>query len=176
MRARWNWKASLTGHAAIRRGIAAESLIRRGIAARKEAWGRLKRATSKSEKARAAIDYVVAVQKIGEVAGDREQAAKDIFALLDSDTPLDDPEDRRDLRRQLQLLFLAPTSPRRQRFADLSHDLGFADVLKNFVRAQAGLSALEAEQEVAEYLGTNVETLRKRKVRARQEMRTAKVI
>jgi hypothetical protein len=152
-----NWtQKSVLGHAAIKRYIAAS----------REAWERLTKAKSKSEKVKAIIDFVVAAHQMS--MPDRDQRAKEIIDLIDSEIPLD-REGRREISENLRLLlFPKPIDRRRQYCADLSDQAAHADMMKDFVREGADLSATEAEQEVARYFGIDVETLKKRKLRAKR--------
>jgi hypothetical protein len=156
------------------RALYGDAAMRRGDAVAREALDRWAKAKSKAERIKAAIDYVVAFQKMAEEACDPERTAKEIIALVASDTPLD-CEGRHDLGRVLQrLLFPELIDPRRRRIADRSYDIAWEETLKDHLRAMADLPACEAEQEVAGYLGISVEALRKKRVRARQEERKAR--
>jgi hypothetical protein len=150
-------------------GLAA---MRRCDAVAREAFYRLENAKSKDEKVKAVIDYVVAFQRMSVELYDRDQQARDIIELIDSETPLD-REGRREIAERLQeLLFPKPAGSRRgQPIADVLYQSALADMMKEYLRAWAGLSAERAEEEVANHLGDKLETLRTRKRRAKRAMR-----
>jgi hypothetical protein len=113
--------------------------IKRWVPALDEAYERVQQAKARDEKVNATIDYALTFQKIeAELNGGREE------------------------------LFLS--EPDRKRRRALAHwkESEDANFIKHFLGKICSLTALEAEQEVAKYLGVNVETLRKRKTRARQ--------
>jgi hypothetical protein len=153
------------------KSVLKHAAIKRYIAATREIGESLEKAKSKSEKINATIDFVVAAHRMRDELFNRDQRAKEIIDLIDSEIPLD-REGRREVGEDLRLLlFPKPINQRRQHRADLSYQLADADMMKHCLRGWAGLSATEAEQEVAKLLGIKVEALQKRKVRARLEER-----
>jgi hypothetical protein len=150
-------------------GLAA---MKRCDAAASEAFKRLQKAKSKDEKVKAVIDYVTAHRRMSEELNDRDRQAKDIIDLIDSETPLDREERRRIAERLQELLFLKPVvSCRWQDIADDLYQSTHADMMKQYLRVWAGLSAGRAEEEVADHLGIEVGTLKTAKLRAKRAMR-----
>jgi hypothetical protein len=148
-------------------GLAA---MRRCDAAASEAFERLQKAKSKDEKVKAVIDYVLAHQRMTAELYDRDQRARDIIDLIDSETPLDREERRRIAERLQELLFSKPAAPpcRWRHIGDDLYQSARADMMKEYLRVWAGLSAERAEEEVANHLGINIDTLIQRKKRAKR--------
>jgi hypothetical protein len=140
--------------------------------ASREAFFRLGRAKSEDEKVKATIDFVVAHQRMWLELYDRDRRASDIIDLIDSETPLDREARRLIVERLQELLFQEPKGRRRGEDPVTGlYRSAHADMMKEYLRAWAGLSAERAEEEVANHFGEKLETLRTRKRRAKRAMR-----
>jgi hypothetical protein len=141
--------------------------IKRWVPALDEAYERVQKAKSRNEKVKATIDYALTLKKSEVELNDPGRRAKAMIDLIDSGTPLH-REERRYTSGELRRLFSPePIKKRRPGLAHWqeSHD---ADFIKYHLRKICDLTALEAEQEVADYLNISVETLRTRKKRAKK--------
>jgi hypothetical protein len=127
---------------------------------------RLKKAKSKDEKVKATIDFFVGEHRRRLESYGRDQQAKEIVDLIDSESPLD-REGRREISEKLRQLLSLPLQYSR----DLSYEPIQPDPvhMKDFLQTWAGLTASEAEGEVASHLGVEAETLKKQKQRAMRE-------
>jgi hypothetical protein len=141
--------------------------LKRWTSAHAEAYERVQKAKSRGEKVKATINYALALKKSEVELNDLGRIAKAMTDLIDSGTPLH-REERRYISRVLrQLCSPEPTDQQRRGRANW-HESDDAYFIKHYLRKICGLTALKAEQEVADYLGISLDTLRTRKRRAKE--------
>jgi hypothetical protein len=117
---------------------------------------------SRVKKTKAAIDYFEAIEAVIKEANSRDAREKEIDALLNSKRPIADTEAR------IALRYLRH-SKEQTRHAQLLDEFYYARRMKAALRALAGLSAIQAEQQVERRLGISYETLRKRSQRSKSQ-------